>query len=152
MMSSRLWIAVREREGLAYYVHTDIENQTDAGYLVTQAGVEHNKAEKAIKLILKEYQRIRDEKISQKELQKVKDCIKGRIMLELESSDSMASFICGQEILKKEVLTPEQVFDKIDAVTTEDIQQVANDIFQNQKLNLAVICPKQVKLEPKLFL
>lgn len=152
MMSSRLWIAVREREGLAYYVHTDIENQTDTGYLVTQAGVEHCKAEKAIRLILKEYQRIRDEKISQQELQKVQDCIKGRMMLELESSDSMASFICGQEILKKEILTPEQIFAKIDKVSTEDIQRVANDIFQNKKLNLAVICPKQVKLEPKLFL
>jgi len=152
MMSSRLWIAVREREGLAYYVHTDIENQTDTGYLVTQAGVEHNKAEKAIKLILKEYQRIKDENISQKELQKVKDCIKGRMMLELESSDSMASFICGQEILKKEILTSEQIFAKIDQVTAEDIQRVAQDIFQNKKLNLAVICPKQVELEPKLFL
>ena len=152
MMSSRLWIAVRERQGLAYYVHTDIENQTDTGYLVTQAGVEHNKAEKAIKLILKEYQRVKDEKISQKELQKVKDCIKGRMMLELESSDSVASFVCIQEILKKEILTPEQVFAKIDKVRPEDIKRVANDIFQNKKLNLAVICPKKLKLQPAISL
>jgi len=152
MMSSRLWIVVRERQGLAYYVHTEVENQTDVGYLVSQAGVEHGKVEKAIKLILKEYQRMKDEKIGKKELQKVKDCIKGRMMLELESSDSMASFVCGQEILEKEILTPEQIFARIDQVSAEDIRRVANDIFQNKKLNLAVICPKKLKLQPVISL
>lgn len=152
MMSSRLWIKVRERQGLAYYVQTQVENQTDTGYLVTQTGIEHSKTEKAIKLILQEYSRLKNKKVAQKELQKVKDCIKGRIMLQLESSDAMASWICTQEVLQQEILTPEQVFAKIDAVNSEDIQRVAQDIFKNNKLNLAIICPKKSKFQAKISL
>lgn len=152
MMSSRLWIAVRERQGLAYYVRTNSESQTDTGFLVTQAGVPHEKAQKAIKIILKEYFRIVNKEVPENELKKAKECIKGRMMLELESSDSLASFACAQEILKKKILTPEQVFLKIDSITSDDIQRVAKDIFQNRKLNLAVICPKKQSLNFKVNL
>jgi len=152
MMSSRLWIQIREKQGLAYYIQTQVENQTDTGYLVTQAGVDHNKIDKAIKLILQEYINLKNKKISQKELSKVKECIKGRMILKLESSDAMASWICTQEVLTKNILTLEKIFAKIDAVTTEDVQRVAQDIFKNQKLNLAVICPKNLTFQPKIFL
>jgi len=150
MMSSRLWIAVRARQGLAYYVHTSSEFQTDTGSLVTQAGVEHSKAQKAIQIILKEYTKLRDKKVTVQELKKAQENIKGKMMLELESSDSLASFACTQEILKREILTPEQVFKKIDTVSANDIQKVSRDIFQNKKLNLAVICPKDVKFKTSL--
>ena len=149
MMSSRLWMQVREKHGLAYYVQTHVENQTDTGYLTTQAGVEHSKAQKAIKLILQEYKKICDKKVSKQELNKVKECIKGRMLLQLESSDNLASFIATQEILKKQILTPEQIFAKINKITPEDISRVAKDIFSNNKLNLAVIGPKKLNINLK---
>jgi predicted Zn-dependent peptidase len=141
MMSSRLWISVREKKGLAYYVRTGVESFTDSGYLVTQAGVANNKVEEAVREILKEYKKIRDTKVGVDEIKKAKDNIKGSTRLSLETSDELASWVAGQEILKKEIMTPEQFFAKIDAVTAADLSRVARDIFQPAKLNLALIGP-----------
>ena len=77
-MSSRLFIKLRERSGLAYFVKTSTEFYTDSGYLTTQAGVPMDKAQEAVKIILKEYQTIKDEKISPEELKKAKDLLSGR--------------------------------------------------------------------------
>ena len=145
MMSSRLWISLREKKGLAYYVRASVENYTDSGYLVAQAGVANNRLEEAIKEILKEYQKIRDQKVPAAEIKKAKDNIKGSMAISLETSDELASWLAGQEILKKEILTPEQVFAKIDAVTSADLSRVAHDIFQPAKLNLALIGPFKEK-------
>jgi len=144
-MSSRLFIKVRERNGLAYSIHTSADNSTDTGYLVTQAGIDHKNLEKSIELILEEYKDLRDNKITEKELQKAKDYIKGTTALSLDSSDSRASFYAGQELLEKNILTPEEKFKKIDAVSVEDIKKVAEDIFVPEKLNLAVIGPVEEK-------
>ena len=140
-MSSRLWISVREKEGLAYYIRTSAQAYTDSGYLATRAGVDNKRVEKAIRLILKEYKRITQEKISVMELKKAKDYIKGSTILDLESSDAIASFFGGQEILTGKILTPEEKFAKIDSVTVDDIKKVAQDIFRPEKLNLALIGP-----------
>lgn len=145
MMSSRLWIAVRERKGLAYYVRTSVEDYTDSGYLMTQVGVANSRAGEAIKEILKEYQKIRDKKIGASEVKKAKDNIKGAMRLNLETSDELASWLGTQEVLKREILTPEQLFDKIEAVSASDLQRVAQNIFQPAKLNLALIGPFKEK-------
>jgi predicted Zn-dependent peptidase len=141
MMSSRLFISVRERKGLAYYVRTNAESYTDSGYLVTQAGLNNEKVEEAVKAILKEYQLVRDKKISAAEIKKVKDNITGNLRLGMETSEEMASWLGIQELLRKEILTLKQVFDKIEAVRVADLQRVAKDIFQPAKLNLALIGP-----------
>jgi len=144
-MSSRLFIKVRERNGLAYSIHTSADNSTDTGYLVTQAGIDHKNLEKCIKLILKEYEDLKNKKITEKELQKAKDYIKGITSLSLDSSDSQASFYATQELLENDILTPEEKFKKIDAVSVNDIKKVAEDIFMPEKLNLAVIGPVEEK-------
>jgi predicted Zn-dependent peptidase len=144
-MSSRLFQEVREKRGLAYYIRTGIETAIDSGYLVTQAGVANTKAEEAITAILAEYKKIRDIKISEEELIRAKEHIKGNTLLNLETSDETASFVAGQEILKKEILTPEEVFARIDEVAIDDIQRVAQDIFKPEKLNLALIGPFKEK-------
>ncbi|MGD0576558.1 MAG: pitrilysin family protein, partial [Candidatus Staskawiczbacteria bacterium] len=149
-MSSRLFIKVRERNGLAYSIHTSADNATDAGYLVTQAGIDHKNLEKAVKLILEEYKDIRDKKITAKELQKSKDYLKGVMSLSLDASDSQASYYGLQELLEKNILTPEEKFKKIDEVTIDDIQKIAADIFQPDKLNLAVIGPFEEKDSERL--
>jgi len=140
-MSSRLFIKVRERNGLAYSIHTSSDNATDTGYLVTQAGIDHKNLEKAVKLILEEYKNLKDIKIAAKELQKAKDYLKGVMSLSLDSSDNQASFYALQELLEKDILTPEEKFKKIDQVSIDDIKKVAEDIFLPEKLNLAVIGP-----------
>jgi predicted Zn-dependent peptidase len=140
-MSSRLFIKVRERNGLAYSIHTSVDAATDAGYLVTQAGIDHNNLEKAIKLILEEYRDIKENKITEKELQKAKDYIKGSMSLRLDSSDSQASYYGMQELLEKDIMTIEDKFKRIDEVSVDDIKKIAEDIFLPEKLNLAVIGP-----------
>ena len=144
-MSSRLFIKVRERNGLAYSIHTSADSTTDTGYLVTQAGIDHKNLEKSVKLILEEYKDMKDKKITEKELQKAKDYFKGTMSLSLDSSDSQASFYATQELLAKEILTPEDQFKKIDEVTAEDIKKIAEDIFLPEKINLAVIGPVEEK-------
>ncbi len=146
-MSSRLWISVRERQGLAYYVRTGIDTATDTGFLVTQAGVDNQRVEKAILSILKEYEKITRQKITSAELKKAKDYTKGTVLLEMESSDAQASFVGFQELLTNEILTLEEKFAKIEAVTIDDIQRVARDIFRPAKLNLALIGPFKNKAE-----
>jgi predicted Zn-dependent peptidase len=144
-MSSRLFIKVRERNGLAYSIHTSADNSTDTGYLVTQAGIDHKNLEKSIKLILQEYKNLKDKKITAKELQKAKDYVKGSTSLHLDSSDSQASFYAIQELLEGNILTAEEKFKKIDEVSVDDIKNVAEDIFVLEKLNLAVIGPVEEK-------
>lgn len=140
-MSSRLFISVREREGLAYYIDTGVETYTDSGYLVTQAGVDNNRVEGAISKILKEYKRVKEELISERELKKAKEYIKGKFIIGLESSDAVASFFADQLLLKNEILTPEEKLDKIIKVKSEDLHLVANEIFKPEKINLALIGP-----------
>ncbi len=149
-MSSRLFIQVRERNGLAYSVHTSVDSTTDAGYLVTQAGIDHNNLEKSVELILQEYKDLKNNKITEKELQKAKDYIKGMTSLSLDSSDHQASFYGMQELFEKNILTPEEKFKQIDKVSVDDINKVAKDIFLPEKLNLAVIGPFEEKDKEKL--
>ena len=149
-MSSRLFIKVRERNGLAYSIHTSIDNSTDTGYLVTQAGIDHKNLEKSVELILEEYKDLKDNKITEKELQKAKDYLKGSTSLSLDSSDSQASFYGIQELFEKNIMTPEEKFKKIDKVSIEDIKKVAEDIFLPEKLNLAIIGPYEEKDSDKI--
>jgi predicted Zn-dependent peptidase len=142
-MSSRLFIKVRERSGLAYSIRTSVDASTDTGYLVTQVGIDHKNLEKTIKLILEEYKDLRDKKITEKELQKAKDYLRGITMLSLDSSDSQASFYATQELFENKILTPEEKFTLIDKVSVNDIKKVAEDIFVSEKLNLAAIGPVQ---------
>ena len=140
-MTSRLWMKLREKESLCYYVSTYSSLYTDTGYLVTRAGVDNNKVDKAIKIILEEYKRIKEEKISNEELKKAKDNIKGNTLLEMESSDAWASYFGFQEILTNKIISLEEKLKEIDKVTVNDIQKLARDIFQPNKLNLALIGP-----------
>ena len=153
-MSSRLWLAVRERRGLAYRVTTGVETYHDAGYLATQSGVEHENLEETIKVILDEYRKIREEKVGAEELAKAKDHMKGQMALAFEGSDDIVEYLITQETIHGKVTLPKEKAKKIDAVTADDVLRVAQDIFQNKRLNLAVIAPKadKAKLEKLLKL
>ena len=141
MMSSRLFMEVRDKLGLAYYIRTEAEANPDTGYLVTQAGVDNKNAEKAVAVILKEYKKISQERVSPKELKKVKDFTKGKMTLLLESSDAVASFCGIQALLEKDILTPEEIYAKINKVSAADVLKAAKDIFRPENLNLALVGP-----------
>jgi predicted Zn-dependent peptidase len=141
MMSSRLFSEIRERLGLAYYVRTTVEADTDTGYLATMTGVDNSRVDKAIRGILKEYKKISDIKVPVAELKKAKDNLKGKLSISLETSDAKAFFYSGQELLEKKIMTPEEIFKKIDKVSVNDILKVARDIFREDRLNLALIGP-----------
>jgi len=141
MMSSRLFMKIREELGLAYYVRTVSVADTDTGCLVTQAGVDNQKVEKAISAILREYKKISRKKIPLQELKKAKDNLKGRMSLLLEASDAQASFYGIQELLENKILTQKEIYAKINKVSVNDILKLSRDIFQPQKLNLALIGP-----------
>jgi len=140
-MSSRLFVEVREKKGLAYYIRTSGDSFADCGYLATQAGVEHKNLKLTLETILKEYKKIATKKVSEKELRNAKDYIKGKSVMGLESSDEVAMFFVEQELRKKKIMLVEEIFKNIEKVTTKDILRVAKDIFKKRKLNLAVIGP-----------
>lgn len=144
-MSSRLFLSIREKHGLAYYIKADTQYYTDAGYLVVQAGVDNKKVDQAIKLCLDEFRRIVKQKVSQKELCKAKEYIKGKTLINLETSDELAMFYNLEETLTSKIETPKEKFKKIDKVSDSDIQRVAKKIFTNARLNLALIGPHKDK-------
>ena len=141
MMSSRLFEKIRTELGIAYYINTNSEANPDTGFLFTQTGLDNKNVEKGILTILKEYKKISQKRVPISELKKAKDYLKGKTTLLLESSDAQASFFAGQELLEKKILTPEEIFAKIDKITQDDILKVAKDIFRPEKLNLALIGP-----------
>jgi len=141
VMSSRLFIEIREKRGMAYYIKTAPENYTDTGYLITHAGIDNGRIEEAIKIILREYKKLKEKRVSKEELQKAKDNIKGHLYLGLETSDAWAIYLGTQEVLKRRISTPAQECKMVDKVSQDDILKVARDIFQPKKLNLAIIGP-----------
>ncbi len=146
-MSSRLFQKIRGEMGAAYYVHADADLFTDHGYLSASAGIDHNKINQVIEVILEEFKKLTEQPIQKKELQRAKDHLIGNLIINLETSDQLASFYSSQEIITKKIITPEELIKKIKEVRAEEIIDVAKDIFKNNKLNLAVIGPFENKEE-----
>jgi len=141
-MSSRLFIQVRERRGLAYYVRSGADHYRDAGYFVTQAGLDIKRIEEAVSVIVDEYWKLTNKgELSDAELTKAKEYIKGKMVLELEDSQSVAGLYVSQALLEKEIKTADVIMEKIDKVTKEDVARVAMEVFKKYKLNLAIIGP-----------
>jgi len=140
-MSSRLFLEIRERRGLAYYVGSEAEFYTDSGFIVSRAGVKIEKLSEAIKVTLGEMEKLAAKKVSQKELNKAKEMLKGHLILSLEDSQNVARRGATQLILEGKVRTPAQALAEIDKVSAGDVQQVARDLFRRQKINLTIVGP-----------
>jgi predicted Zn-dependent peptidase len=140
-MSSRLFLEIREKRGLAYSVHAAVEKYPDTGYFVVQAGVEHGKLEKAVGTILTEFRKIKSTPVGSAELKKAKSYMKGTMTLSLESSGAIAQNAAASLISIGKVRPLEEIVRGIDKVTAADIQRVARDIFRTSSLNLAIIGP-----------
>jgi predicted Zn-dependent peptidase len=140
-MSSRLFIEVREKRGLAYSISSWAEKYPDTGHFVVQAGVEHGKLEETIKVVLDEFKKLKRTKVPATELKKVKSQFEGALALGLETSSQVAGSVASSILSVGRVRSLEETMRGINAVRSEDIQRVAKDLFKTEKLNLAIIGP-----------
>lgn len=142
-MSSRMFIEVRERRGLAYAIRTGMDRYQEVGYLSTYAGVNVEKADEAIKVMLDQYYKItnRQSLITNRELIKAKEFLKGHLALTLEDTKDVSSFFADKALFTNEILTPEEVYERVDRVSLDDILFEAKKLFVPEKLNLAIIGP-----------
>lgn len=151
-MSSRLFVNVREKRGLAYYVRADHEAYLDTGTFVASAGVDLKRIDDAIKVILEEFGKITNDKITDRELRKAKEYIKGKVILAWEDSRTVAAAYGSEELMEGKVRTLDQYIASIESVKAEDVERMARDLFVQDKLNLAVIGPfKESKRFEKLL-
>ena len=140
-MSSRLFIEVRERRGLAYYVFGTNHSYTDAGSLYAQAGVDINRIDDAVSTVAAELRRIADEAVPSDELEKARSFAKGRFVLQLETPHGLIMYGLRKEVLEGQTVDPKEVLAELDKVTGEDVQRVARDLIDDKRLRLALIGP-----------
>ncbi len=138
-MSSRLFAKMRDQLGICYYIRTEHNPFTDHGFLSISAGVDNARVEEAIVGIMEECQRLKDEAVLAEELKKAKDYISGTTMLELETSDARAEYCGFQEAMKGVIDMPADIIEKVNAVTSADVQKLAGEIFITKHLNMALI-------------
>ncbi len=144
-MSSRLFSGIREKRGLAYSVDSYISALYDTGVAGVYASVAPEHIKTTIKAILEELDSLRQEEIPLEELTRAKGLTKGQLLRSMEDSFSVALWFGSQETLFPETLTYEEATEEIEAITTTDIQRVAQKLFLKEKLNLAVVGPFQGK-------
>jgi predicted Zn-dependent peptidase len=141
MMSSRLFTEIREKRGLAYYVGSGQWEFDDCGALCISAGLDKNRIDEALKVIIEEISKLKNQKISDEEINKSKENIKGGFYLGLEDSFSIAEFLAEQELLKGKIEQPEEILDKVFKTNNSQIFDIANKYFIPKNLNLTIIGP-----------
>lgn len=140
-MSSRLFIQIREKRGLAYHVSCEQISFKDTGLLAVYGGLKTENAVEALEVIKLELENIKNVKVTEQELKKAKEMEKGRLALKSESTNFLAEYFGINFVLKGEIETFDEYLARINAVTAEDIQKVAKDLFKNKNYNLQIVGP-----------
>jgi len=138
-MSSRLYLELRERQGLAYSVFSDYNGFVDTGAFSVYAGVSPENVEQAMQVIMGELRRLKTEEVGITELTKVKHKLAGGLQLALESTSAIADRVGSRMILLNEIKLPDETIADIEAVTPQDVMKVARELFTPENLRLAVI-------------
>jgi len=128
-MSSRLFLEIRERRGLAYDVHSYTSKHSDGGYFAVYLGVDPKKAVESVEAVLGELRKVTEQEIPEEELTKAKEFTKGRLKLGLESTNALASWLCQQELLTGKTKTVEEVVSIVDAISADDVRRVARRVL-----------------------
>jgi predicted Zn-dependent peptidase len=139
-MSSRLFLNIREKLGLAYDVHSFTQKHRDTGYLGVYIGVEPKKAVDAVNAVMAELRALCDHEVAPDEIGRAKEFTKGRLRLELETTNGVAFWLTYQELLFGEIKTIEEELALVDAVTAADVKRVAGQVL-NEAAQMAVIGP-----------
>ncbi len=138
-MSSRMFLRIREARGLCYYISTSTDNYLDTGLLSTRAGVDQSRLHEAISAIRHEYDVCAKDGITKDELRRAKDYLKGKITLSMEDSEERAHFFGKQQLLYPKTRDLTEYFEKIEAVTSEQINKLSSRILTKENLRLVVI-------------
>lgn len=139
-MSSRLFLNIRERLGLAYDVHSFTQKHRDTGHLGVYLGVDPKKAYEAIKAVIAEMQTLCEQDLTDEELLRAKEFTKGRLRLDLETTNGVAFWLTYQELLLGEIRSIEDELKLVDAITAADVRRVANSVL-HEPMQMAVIGP-----------
>jgi predicted Zn-dependent peptidase len=139
-MSSRLFVELRERQGLCYDVHSYVTHFLDAGSFGVYAAVDPANGPKAVGALMQELRRLAAG-VPEEELRKAKELSKGRMLLRMEDTRAVSGWLGGQEMLTGEILSPEEVVARLEAVTTDDLARVVRALLKREQLNLAVVGP-----------
>lgn len=139
-MSSRLFMELRERRSLCYDVHSYPTHYLDAGAFSVYAGVDPANGPTALAAVLEELAGVCDG-LAEAELRKAKELTKGHILLRMEDTRSVAGWVGGQELLHREIKTPDEVVEEIEAVTVGDVIELAHDLLRPERLAVSVVGP-----------
>ena len=140
-MSSRLFQEIREKRGLVYSVYGYFRGYEDVGQGVIYAGTDVDRVKETVEAIVGELKKLRDIPVPAQELENTKTLRKGRLLMSLEDSRSVASWVGSQEATYGEMLTPEEIMERIDAVTVEDVHTLSNELIRSDRFSLALIGP-----------
>jgi len=138
-MSSRLFQNIRERQGLAYAIFSEMNSYRDAGSLTVYAGTSIDTVSQVIESVLDEFRRLRDEPLSAEELRRGKDHLKGATLLALEGSGQRMNSLARYHIYFNRYFSPDELISLLESVTAEDIQQLAHEFFQPDRIAASVV-------------
>ena len=138
-MSSRLFQNIRERQGLAYAVFSEINPYRDTGLHSIYAGTALAKAGQVVRLVVDELRKLKEEPVGEEELRRGKDHLKGSLLLSLESTTSRMSNLARQEIYFGRFFSTDEIIAQIEAVTAEQLQQIARDLFRQERIAVTVL-------------
>lgn len=138
-MSSRLFQNIREKQGLAYSVFSELNMYRDAGCLAIYAGTSVDSARKVVHSIIREMRQLTDERVPEDELRRAKDHLKGSFMLGLESTSSRMGNLARQELYFGRFFTLDEMIESIEAVTADEVQKLAQEFFHPDKISLAML-------------
>lgn len=138
-MSSRLFEEIREKRGLAYSVYSYVSSFADAGFLAVYAGTERERSCEALKIILSEMARLKEEPVPLDELESTREQIKGKILMSLESSDSYMSRLARSYLNFGRYQPIDEVMAGFDSVTADDLRRLAGSLFRDETLNIQIM-------------
>jgi predicted Zn-dependent peptidase len=145
-MSSRLFQEVREKRGLAYAVYSYHQAYSDAGAIKTYVGSTTGNVEEAVEVITREMGKMRTERVEPEELERTKQQLKSSTLLALESTAARMNRVGRSVILGTELLSPDEIAERIEAVTADDVMRLANDHLDTEKMYLSAVGPKELDL------
>jgi predicted Zn-dependent peptidase len=140
-MSSRLFQNIREKQGLAYAVFSELTPYSDAGMMTIYAGTAKETVGQVIDLVVKEFRDLKESLVTEEELLRAKNHLKGSLMLSLESTSARMSNLARQELYFRRFYSLDEILAGIEAVTREEIQAVAREFFRSEQIAVTALGP-----------
>jgi predicted Zn-dependent peptidase len=138
-MSSRLFQNIRERQGLAYAIYSDLNPYRDTGCMSVYAGTSRESADKVVQSVVSEFHKLKNELVPEEELRRAKDQLKGSLMLSLESSTARMSNLARQEMYFDRFFGMDELIEKIEGVTAEQLKKLAEEFFHPDSIAVTVL-------------